>query len=220
MIAQTLYTTGAGVKLTGLVEELTAGYLFPALLLTMVISLVLGCGLPTAGAYVLVALTVAPALARMGVPLMAAHFFAFYFAIISALTPPVALAALAGANIAGGNYWMTSVSAFKLAIAGFALPFLAVYNPAFLMAGGGVMNGILTIAAATMAMILLVALIYNFMLVKISHAEKIGMVVCVLSGFGYCFVGWPALVVVTTASFVTVIVMQFKRHTADERMSG
>ncbi|MFC1964352.1 TRAP transporter permease, partial [Chloroflexota bacterium] len=95
MIAQTLYSTGLGIKLTGLAEVIASGQIIIFILLTMIISLILGCGVPTIGAYTLVALIVAPALVRAGFPILQVHFFAFYFAIISAITPPVALAAVA-----------------------------------------------------------------------------------------------------------------------------
>jgi TRAP-type uncharacterized transport system fused permease subunit len=211
VIAQTLYSTGSGVKLTGLVEQLTAGHLFPTLLLTMVISIILGCGLPTAGAYILVALTVAPALVRMDVSMMAAHFFAFYFAIISALTPPVALAALAGASIASGNYWRTSTNAFKLAIAGFTLPFCAIYNPAFLLSGGGIVPGIMSIASIVMAIISLIALVYNHLIVEISPQEKLTLAFCTASGFAYVFGGMYIFFFVTLVIFVGTVILQIKR---------
>lgn len=130
LIAQTMITTGLGTKIAGLVEILSAGNLVIALLVTMVVSIVLGCGVPTSAAYTLVAIVVVPIIIKMGVEPMSAHFFAFYFAVISALTPPVALAALAGAGIAKANYFKTSLSAAKLAISGFIIPFLIVFNPA------------------------------------------------------------------------------------------
>ena len=104
IMAQTLITTGLGSKIAGLVELLSGGNLVVALILTMIVSLLLGCGVPTSAAYSLVAIVVIPSLIRMGVDPLAAHFFAFYFAVISAVTPPVALAALAGAGIAGAGF--------------------------------------------------------------------------------------------------------------------
>ena len=115
IMAQTLISTGLGTKIAGLVESLSGGNIIIALLITMFVSILLGCGCPTTAAYSLVAIVVVPALVSFGIEPISAHFFAFYFAIISALTPPVALAALAGAGIAGGTYFRTAINAFKLA---------------------------------------------------------------------------------------------------------
>ncbi len=210
MIAQTLYTTGAGVKLTGLVEEITRGHLFFALLLTMIISIILGCGIPTAGAYILVALTVTPALVRLGVMPFSAHFFAFYFAIISALTPPVALAALAGASIAGGNYWKTGIFAFKLALPGFVLPFCIVYNPIFLLQGGEPITGFMTLLAAGVAIAASQAVLFNYFLGPITALERGGYVLCTLASYAYVFSGNFLLLAVGILSFAGLMVMQWR----------
>jgi TRAP transporter 4TM/12TM fusion protein len=223
IIAQTLYSTGAGVKLTGLVEELTAGHLFPALILTMIISIILGCGVPTAGAYILVALTVARALTRMGVSEISAHFFSFYFAIISALTPPVALAALAGASIAGGDYWKTSVSAFKLAIAGFILPFCMVYNPVFLLQGGGVAAGVSSLLAGVLGTASLVAAIYNYFMAPVTVWERWAHVLCATTFLVYIVSQNYLSLVVGVAVFTWLMVMQWKtrmRVSVDSYIDG
>lgn len=130
IMAQTLISTGLGNKIAGLVELLSGGNVVVALVLTMLVSIILGCGVPTSAAYALVAIIVVPTLIHIGVSEVSAHFFAFYFAVISAITPPVALAALAGAAISGAPYMRTSFAAFKLAVSGFIIPFLVVFNPA------------------------------------------------------------------------------------------
>lgn len=173
IMAQTLITTGLGSKIAGLVELFSAGSLIIALILTMLVSLLLGCGVPTAAAYSLVAIVVIPSLVRMGVDQMSAHFFAFYFAVISAVTPPVALAALAGAGLAGASFMRTSVEAFKLAIAGFIIPFLAVYNPAILMQPDDVLSAIGTAIAVPIGMTTLTAAIYNCGLVPFRPIERL-----------------------------------------------
>lgn len=118
MMAQTLVTTGLGAKIAGLVEALSGGNLMIALIITMLASILLAYSVPPVAAYSLVAIVTVPTLIKMGVLPLSAHFFCFYFAIISALTPPVALGALAGAGIAEANYFKTGISSFKLAIAG------------------------------------------------------------------------------------------------------
>ncbi|MGE0697536.1 MAG: TRAP transporter permease [Hyphomicrobiaceae bacterium] len=173
IMAQTLITTGLGNKIAGLVELLSGGSLVTGLILTMLVSLVLGCGVPTAAAYSLVALVVVPTIVKMGVSPLAAHFFAFYFAVISAVTPPVALASLAGAGIAGASYLDTSWEAFKLAIAGFIIPFLVIYNSAIILQPTSWEWMIGTAIAVPVGMTALTAAIYNCGLVPFRPLERL-----------------------------------------------
>jgi TRAP-type uncharacterized transport system fused permease subunit len=131
LVAQTLVTTGMGTKLANLVAYIAGGRLFITLVLTMIVALILGCAVPPVAAYALCAIVVVPTMTQMGVPVLPAHMFCFYFSIIGAITPPVGLACLAAAGIAGGDYWNTSWIAVKLAVIGFVLPFMIVYNPLF-----------------------------------------------------------------------------------------
>lgn len=131
MVAQTLISTGLGSKLAGLIHILAGGQLFVALLATMIVALILGCAVPPAAAYALCAIIIIPTLTPLGVDLLRAHMFCFYFSIIAAVTPPVGLASLAATGISGGNYALTSVHGFRLSLSGFILPFLIIYNPLF-----------------------------------------------------------------------------------------
>jgi TRAP transporter 4TM/12TM fusion protein len=124
--------TGVGLKFSTLVVMLSGGSLPLALVLTMLTCLVLGMGLPTAAAYILVATLVAPALVDLGVDLLAAHLFVLYSAMLSSITPPVALAAYAAASIANGNPLKIAVLACKFGMAAFAVPYFFVYDPALL----------------------------------------------------------------------------------------
>lgn len=127
--------TGLGVKFVSALVALSGGNLALALFLTMIVSMILGMGVPTTPAYVIVATTAAPALIKLGVPAMGAHLFVFYFACISAITPPVALAAFAGAAIAKANMWKVGFTAVKIGFAGFIVPYMFVYGRALLMMG-------------------------------------------------------------------------------------
>jgi TRAP-type uncharacterized transport system fused permease subunit len=131
--------TGVGTRLPALILPLAQESLFPALLVIMLSSLVLGMGLPSSVCYLLLATLVGPVLGRLGVVPLAAHLFIFYFGMMSMVTPPVALAAYAASGLAGSSFWSTSLAAFRFALAGFALPFLFVYRPQLLMlaADGG-----------------------------------------------------------------------------------
>lgn len=125
--------TGIGTRLSSIVLSLSGDNLFAALVLTALAALVLGMGLPTTPSYIVVATLLVPALIRMGIPVIAAHLFAFYFANISGITPPVALAAYTAASLSGGNPMKTGYRAFFLGIASYIVPFMFVYNPALLM---------------------------------------------------------------------------------------
>jgi len=121
----------ANMMISGIVA-LAGNQVIIALFLTMLCCIVLGMGVPTTANYCIMAATCAPILTRMGVPLIAAHFFVFYFGIVADLTPPVALAAYAGAAIAQANPMKTAFTATKLAIGAFIVPFVFALNPAML----------------------------------------------------------------------------------------
>lgn len=125
--------TGVGLKLATALLDLAGGNLLPAMFFTMITSLLLGMGVPTTANYVITSTIAAPALTQMGIPVLAAHMFAFYFGIVADVTPPVALAAYAGAGIAGSNPMKTGVVAAKLAIAAFIIPYIFVLSPVILM---------------------------------------------------------------------------------------
>ncbi len=125
--------TSFGNVMTSSITSLGADSLFLTLFFTMIASMVLGMGLPSIPAYIITATMAAPALAEFGIPILVAHMFVFYFGIFANITPPVALAAFAGAGISGGDPMRTGFNALKLSIAGFIIPYLFVYNPAMLM---------------------------------------------------------------------------------------
>ena len=133
IIAGTITMTGlANMMINGIVA-LAGSQTFIALFLTMLCCIVLGMGVPTTANYCIMAATCAPILIRMGVPAVAAHFFVFYFGIVADLTPPVALAAYAGAAIAQSNPMKTALTSTKLAIAAFIVPYVFALNPAMLL---------------------------------------------------------------------------------------
>ena len=133
IIAGTITMTGlANMMINGIVA-LAGNQVFIALFLTMLCCIVLGMGVPTTANYCIMAATCAPILIRMGVPAVAAHFFVFYFGIVADLTPPVALAAYAGAAIAQANPMKTALTSTKLAVAAFIVPYVFALNPAMLL---------------------------------------------------------------------------------------
>lgn len=125
--------TSFGNVMTSSIASLGAGSLLLTLFFTMLASMILGMGLPSIPAYIITATMAAPALAAFDVPILVAHMFVFYFGIFANITPPVALAAFAGAGISGGDPMRTGFTALKLSAAGFLIPYMFVYNPAMLM---------------------------------------------------------------------------------------
>jgi TRAP transporter 4TM/12TM fusion protein len=127
--------SGLGIVFTQFVVHLAKDMLLVALMLTMVAGIVLGMGIPTTPAYIIMTALLVPAIVKLGVVVPAAHMFAFYFAILSAITPPVALAVFAASGIAKSDLWSTGWAAVKVGAAGFIVPYMFVYEPSLLMIG-------------------------------------------------------------------------------------
>jgi TRAP transporter 4TM/12TM fusion protein len=133
IIVGTITLTGLGLKLGNGLIGLSGGNLILTLVFTMISSLILGMGAPTTANYIITSTIAAPAIVMLGVPVLAAHMFTFYFGIIADITPPVALAAFAGSAIAKSDPLKTAITASKLAIAAFIIPYVFVFNPAMLL---------------------------------------------------------------------------------------
>jgi len=127
--------TGLGGKIASLVISFSGGILLIALILSMLTAIIFGMGLPTTVSYLLVVSVLAPVLTELGIEPLAAHLFIFYYASLSGITPPVALAAYTGANIVGARPISTAIESSRLGIAAYLLPFLFVFNPELLMNG-------------------------------------------------------------------------------------
>lgn len=135
IIAGIIIMTGLGVRMAEIILAVSSGHILIALILTMVVAVVMGMGMPTSSAYIVLAVLLAPGLIEMGVPGVAAHLFIIYCAAKSSITPPVAVASYAAAAIAGTNPWSTSLVAFKLGISAFLIPYMFVYGPPLLTYG-------------------------------------------------------------------------------------
>ena len=135
IIIGVLTLTGAATTLASAIIAVGEGSLLASLMLTMLVCLVLGMGIPTIPNYIITSSLAAPALLELGVPLIVSHMFVFYFGILADLTPPVALAAFAAAPIAGVSGMKIGVQAVRIAIAGFVVPYMAVYAPELMLQG-------------------------------------------------------------------------------------
>lgn len=130
-----VFVSGLGLKLTSILVTVSGGHLWLLLLLTAIVAMILGMGLTTTAVYITLEALVIPAIVHMGVEPIAAHLFAFYFGLVSAITPPVALASFAAAGIARANPMMTGYISMRLGISKYILPFCFVYNPGMLFVG-------------------------------------------------------------------------------------
>ncbi len=138
IVVGVLDVTGIGIKFVTIVTELSFGIFSLSLVLVMLACLILGMGVPTAPAYIIAAMIAAPTLVNFGIQPIVAHMFVFYSCLLSAITPPVALAAYAAASLSGGGVMATGVQASKLGFVKFLVPYMFVYNAAFLMIGSPV----------------------------------------------------------------------------------
>lgn len=174
--------TGLGIVFTQFVVGLAQNTLLLALILTMIAGIVLGMGMPTTPAYIIMTALLVPAIIKLGVAEPAAHMFAFYFAILSAITPPVALAVFAAAGLAKADLWKSGIAAVKIGAAGFIVPFMFVYEPALLMVGDW--STILWSAGtAAIGCILLAAGLHGYLL----RASAIWQSVCLVAA-AFCLV--------------------------------
>lgn len=208
--------TGVGTIFGGWVIGLGEKSLFLALIMTMLLSILLGTGIPTIPTYIITAALAAPALAKLGVPLIASHMFAFYYGIMADLSPPVALAALAAAPIAKENPDKIGWEAMRIALAGYVIPFIFVYSPALMLQAGDPMAAKLgfygAVALASFKALVAIALFgmvaIGFLFTRLTLLERVvalGAAMCLLGDFPFS----------DTAGFVlsaTIVLWQWRQR--------
>lgn len=168
--------TGVGVRLSALLLDLSQNNLMLALVLTAVTALILGMGLPTTPSYIVVATLLVPAIIRMDVPVIAAHLFAFYFANISGITPPVALAAYTAASLSKADPMKTGYQAFFLGIASYIVPFMFVFNSELLLMGDHIGTTILAVISSGIGVAFLATAVEGFFVKNISILQRIPLI--------------------------------------------
>ncbi|MEO8741266.1 MAG: TRAP transporter fused permease subunit, partial [Casimicrobiaceae bacterium] len=173
VIIGVLTLTGAASNFAGFVLDVGAKSLFLSLLLTMAVCLVLGMGIPTIPNYIITSAIAAPALLKLGVPLIVSHMFVFYFGIMADLTPPVALAAFAAASIAKASPMKIGWKATQIAIAGFVIPYMAVYAPALMLQGGTLLDTAYVVFKAIVAIVLWGSAAVGYLRGPLNWAERI-----------------------------------------------
>jgi TRAP transporter 4TM/12TM fusion protein len=177
VIISMINLTGVAAELGGRVIAIGQDSLFMALFLTMVICLILGMGIPTIPNYIITSSLAAPVLLKLGVPLLVSHMFVFYFGIMADLTPPVALAAFAAAPIARESGLKISIQAVRIAIAGFIVPYMAVYSPALMLQTGDWMDTTYVVFKALLAIAMWGAGSIGFLLTRLNGLERVYTIV-------------------------------------------
>lgn len=167
IIVGVISKTGFGLTMANSIIALGDQSLFLTLLFTMVTCMILGMGVPSIPAYIITATIAAPALAKLGIPAVAAHLFAFYYAMFANITPPVALASFAAAGISGGDHMKTGIQAVKLAIAGFIVPFMFVYSPQLLLIDTDILEGLRVMAGACIGVFMICVAIEGHLFTKV-----------------------------------------------------
>ncbi len=166
--------TGVGLAFSSFVLSLSHGILPLALILTMIGSIILGMGVPTTAQYIITSTLAAPALAEMGVPMMAAHLFCLYFGVLADVTPPVALATYAASGISKSNPMKTGFTALVVAVAGFLVPYMFVYNP-YLLFQGNIFQISFGCGAAFLAIVGLASGVQGYFLTHINILERLAL---------------------------------------------
>lgn len=183
MIIGIVTKTGVGLKLASALVSFASGNFMLLLICTMLTSLILGMGVPTTANYVITSTIAAPALIQLGVPILAAHMFVFYFGIIADITPPVALAAYAGSAISGGDPLKTGVNASKLGIAAFIIPYVFVMSPEILGIGATFSSVVYCTATAIIGMTAVSGAMIGQFYCRANILERL-----ILAGGGLCLI--------------------------------
>ena len=207
IIVGVLTQTGLGMKFAMIIINYSGGSLLLALIFTMIIAIILGMGMPTTAAYAISASVLAPALIQLKVPAIAAHLFIFYFACLSALTPPVALAAFAAAAIANAKTWEVGWLGMKFALAGFIIPYMFVYGPAMVLVGSPA-EITLAIITGLLGTLALGAAVQGWLLRKASWIERgillIAALCLIKPGWETDVIGLGLLIAVTVFQYTKI----------------
>jgi len=210
VVVSAIVSSGLAVKLPLAIENLSHGSLPIALFITMITSMLLGIGLPTPAAYMLVVVGAVPCLLRMGVPLLAAHLFCFLSAITSHITPPIAIGALVASKIAGANYWKTCWESVKAAFAKYLMPFFFVYAPVVLLRpDAGFVPSFLQVVAILVVIISLQIGVSNYCFTRLRLDEMTAFIMASIFSLAAVFTRDELFFFIGLALFLVSITRQF-----------
>lgn len=205
--------TGLGGKIANGIIDLAAGNFFLVMFFTMVACIILGMGLPTTANYVVTASLAAPAIIAFDVPIIAAHFFVFYFGIVADITPPVCLASYAGAGIARANPMKAGVTSVKLAIAAFVIPYIFVTNPVLVLQDATAVTLIPALLTAIMGMAGVSAGMINYFVIKNTIIERLALLA------GGIMLLIPDLVI-SLSGFLFVVFVYIKQKLREKKQAS
>ncbi len=206
-VVEILTATGLPSKISQFALALAGDNLLLLAILVAITCLIFGMGMPSGSAYILAALLGAPALTTFGIPLIVAHFFVFYFAELSALTPPVAIGCLVSSGLAGANFLKTCLTSIRLAIAGFVLPFLFLYRPELLLQGTALQWAWAVLMVVIFLFVFIIG-VENFFLQKLTVPERILAFAAALC----CLIPVNVLDFIGIALAVVVVVLHRKNY--------
>ncbi len=180
--------TGLGLVLGDNIVSLAGGSVLITTFLTMIVCVILGMGLPTTACYIVTATIAAPALMKLGVNPLAAHMFTYYFACLSNLTPPVAIASYGAAGLSGQSPSAVGWTGFRISLAGFLIPFTFIFNPELLLVGGDYVSITISTVTSIIGVIALASSLQNFLYVRMNFIQRTGMF------FGALLLIFPGLI--------------------------
>lgn len=210
--------TGIGVKFTSIVFEVSGGNLFLMLLMIMLACIVMGMGLPSTAAYIIAASIGAPALIQAGIPELAAHLFVFYFAIISFITPPVAMSAYAAAGIAKSRTGETGWLAFMLGLPGFIIPYIYAYRPSLLLVGASPLDAVWVVFGSTVAVVLMSVAVIGWLRRKLNVLER--LLIGASAAFLIFPTTWCDITGLTLAAVMLAYILLGSRRTGKKDRQG
>lgn len=197
--------TGFGLTMANTIITLGGKSLVVTLVFTMVTCMILGMGVPSIPAYIITATVAAPALAKLGIPTISAHLFAFYYAMFANLTPPVALAAFAAAGVSGGDPMRTGFAAVKLAIAGFIVPFMFVYSPQLMLIDTGFLEGLRVTISACIGVFMISVAVEGHLFTRVNTVLRLlsagGALALIDSGLNSDLTGIVALILLLASQY-------------------
>ncbi|MDD5006977.1 MAG: TRAP transporter fused permease subunit [Syntrophorhabdaceae bacterium] len=174
MLASALQVTQLAMRLPDIIEALSFGNLFISLVWAAIVGIILGCGMPGMAVYIILVIVAVPILENLGVEKEASHMFMLYYAVFSAITPPVALATIVAAKVAEADFWGAGWQGVKIGIVGLSIPFIFVYRPELLLVPGTTLGSVtLAFTVVVITYILAVALLNNFLLQRLSLIEMV-----------------------------------------------
>jgi TRAP transporter 4TM/12TM fusion protein len=200
--------TGFGLVISHNIVKLSFGSLLLTLFLGMVASILLGMELPTTACYIVTSLTIAPALIKMGVNPMAAHFFVFYFAILSTLTPPVALSSFVAAGLAKADPIETGLTGLRLALSGFIIPYMIILKPELMIVNSSALSTLYAFVISSLGIFMLAVVNEGYLLGKLTIPQRALLAFGVM---GLLLFGWQGDIIALPLILLVIVMQVFKR---------